>query len=118
MGAGGDVFGDINGYDGGDWGLRDTKVRSLHNVMKEDLNILYRVEREGKELYSNSDTLTSSTTAAQLPMAMDSCSSSTERRSGPGGTVSSWTSMVMATTAIRTLTSPISGMSPATKTLP
>ena len=67
MGAGGDVFGDINGYDGGDWGLRDTKVRSLHNVMKEDLNILYRVEREGKELYSNSDTLTSSTTAAQLP---------------------------------------------------
>ena len=67
MGAGGDVFGDINGYDGGDWGLRDTKVRSLHNVMKEDLNILYRIEREGKELYSNSDTLTSSTTAAQLP---------------------------------------------------
>ena len=67
MGTGGDVFGDINGYDGGDWGLRDTKVRSLHNVMKEDLNILYRVEREGKELYSNSDTLTSSTTAAQLP---------------------------------------------------
>ena len=67
MGAGGYVSGDINGYDGGDWGLRDTKVRSLHNVMKEDLNVLYRVEREEKVLYSNSDTLTASTTAAQLP---------------------------------------------------
>ena len=43
MGAGGDVFGDINGYDGGDWGLRDSKVRSLHNVIKEDFNFLLRI---------------------------------------------------------------------------
>ena len=57
MGAGGYVYGDINGYDGGDWGLYDTKVRSVHNAMKEDKNILYRVEKKGETLYSNSDNL-------------------------------------------------------------
>jgi len=35
--------------------------------MKEDKNILYRVEKEGETLYSNSETLTASGTAAQLP---------------------------------------------------
>ena len=67
LGAGGYVYGDINGYDGGDWGLWETKARSVHNAMKEDRNILYTVAKEGEPLYSNSDTLTALTTAAQLP---------------------------------------------------
>ena len=57
MGAGGYVYGDINGYDGGDWGRYDTKVRSVQNAMKEDKNVLYRIEKEGEVLYSNSDAL-------------------------------------------------------------
>ena len=67
LGAGGYVYGNINGYDGGDWGLWETKARSVHNAMKEDRNILYTVAKEGEPLYSNSDTLTALTTAAQLP---------------------------------------------------
>ena len=67
LGAGGYVYGNINGYDGGDWGLWETKARSVHNAMKEDRNILYTVAKEGETLYSNSDTLTALTTAAQLP---------------------------------------------------
>ena len=41
MGAGGYVYGDINGYDGGDWCRYDTKVRSVQNAMKEDKNVLF-----------------------------------------------------------------------------
>ncbi len=67
LGAGGYVYGDINGYDGGDWGLWQTKARSVHNAMKEDKNVLYRVEKEGEVLYSNSDGLSADTAAAQLP---------------------------------------------------
>lgn len=55
MGAGGYVYGDVSGYDGGDWGLWDTKARSVHNMMKEDKNILYSIENDGKVLYSNTD---------------------------------------------------------------
>ena len=67
MGAGGYVYGDLNGYDGGDWDLHDTKVRSIHNAMKEDKNVLYRVEKEGKVLYSNSDTLGASKSSSNPP---------------------------------------------------
>ncbi len=67
MGAGGYIYGDINGYDGGDWGLNDTKARSVHNAMKEDKNVLYRVEKEGKVLYSNSDALQVNMSLSSLP---------------------------------------------------
>ena len=67
MGAGGYIYGDINGYDGGDWGLNDTKARSVHNAMKEDKNVLYRVEKEGKVLYSNSDALQVNMSFSSLP---------------------------------------------------
>ncbi|WP_251316572.1 sensor histidine kinase [Flintibacter muris] len=42
-------------------------AKGIHEKMKEDKNVLYTVAKEGEALYSNSDTLTASTTAAQLP---------------------------------------------------
>ncbi len=42
-------------------------AKGIHANMKEDKNVLYTVAKEGENLYSNSDTLTASTTAAQLP---------------------------------------------------
>ncbi len=42
-------------------------AKGIHANMKEDKNVLYTVAKEGENLYSNSNTLTASTTAAQLP---------------------------------------------------
>ena len=57
MGAGGWVYGETAYYDGGDWSDYATRARSIHNAWKEDKNLLYRVEKDSKELYSNTDIL-------------------------------------------------------------
>ncbi len=76
MGAGGWAYSGFNYYGDYDWGDgngpapssgAERWAKGAHERMKEDKNILYRVEKEGETLYSNSDTLTASTTAAQLP---------------------------------------------------
>ncbi len=73
MGAGGRayrVYGSDYGY--GDTlpnyaQINEARNKAVHNSMKEDKNVLYTVVKEGKTLYSNSDGLTSATTATQLP---------------------------------------------------
>ena len=73
MGAGGRayrVYGSDYGY--GDTlpnyaQINEARNKAVHNSMKEDKNVLYTVAKEGKTLYSNSDGLTSATTATQLP---------------------------------------------------
>ena len=76
MGAGGWAYSGFNYYGDYDWGDgngpapssgAERWAKGAHERMKEDKNILYRVEKEGETLYSNSDTLTASTTAEQLP---------------------------------------------------
>ena len=72
MGAGGWAYG-YYGYstDDGNGPVPSTGAerwaKGIHEKMKEDKNILYTVAKEGETLYSSSDTLTASTTAAQLP---------------------------------------------------
>ena len=67
LGAGGG--GQVYKYNSSSGGLTQmqTKADAIHSALKEDKNVLYRVERKGKVLYSNSDALTPSTTADQLP---------------------------------------------------
>ena len=72
MGAGGWAYG-YYGYsaDDGNGPVPSTGAerwaKGIHEKMKEDKNVLYTVAKEGEALYSNSDTLTASTTAAKLP---------------------------------------------------
>ena len=73
MGAGGrayQVYGSDYGYGNSNLNhiqINEARNKAVHNAMKEDRNILYTVAKGGKTLYSNSDVLTSATTAAQLP---------------------------------------------------
>ncbi len=72
MGAGGWAYGYYSySGDDGNGPIPSTGAerwaKGIHEKMKEDKNILYTVAKEGEALYSNSDTLTASTTAAQLP---------------------------------------------------
>ena len=76
MGAGGWAYSGFNYYGDYDWGDgngpapssgAERWAKGAHERMKEDKNVLYTVAKEGESLYSNSDTLTASTTAAQLP---------------------------------------------------
>lgn len=70
MGAGGFVYGYTYYYDTGRpnyYSINSNRIQAMHETFQEDKNILYTVTREGKTLYSNSDTLTASTTAEQLP---------------------------------------------------
>ncbi len=57
MGAGGG--GEVYKYNSSSGGLvlMPSQADSLHSTLKEDKNILYRVEKNGKVLYSNSDNL-------------------------------------------------------------
>ncbi len=72
MGAGGWAYGYYS-YSGDDGNGpvpstgAERWAKGIHEKMKEDKNVLYTVAKEGEALYSNSDTLTASTTAAQLP---------------------------------------------------
>ena len=72
MGAGGWAYGYYS-YSGDDGNGpvpstgAERWAKGAHERMKEDKNVLYTVAKEGENLYSNSDTLTASTTAAQLP---------------------------------------------------
>ena len=67
MGAGGG--GQVYRYNGSTGGLApmQTQADALHSAMKEDKNILYRVEKEGKVLYSNSDALGSTKSNSNPP---------------------------------------------------
>lgn len=67
MGAGGG--GQVYRYNGSAGGLApmQTQADALHSAMKEDKNILYRVEKEGKVLYSNSDALGSTKSNSNPP---------------------------------------------------
>ena len=72
MGAGGWAYGYYSySGDDGNGPIPSTGAerwaKGIHGKMKEDKNVLYTVAKEGEALYSNSDTLTASTTAAQLP---------------------------------------------------
>ncbi len=76
MGAGGWAYSGFNYYGDYDWGDgngpapssgAERWAKGAHERMKEDKNVLYTVAKEGESLYSNSDTLTASTTAEQLP---------------------------------------------------
>ena len=72
MGAGGWAYGYYSySGDDGNGPIPSTGAerwaKGIHEKMKEDKNVLYTVAKEGEALYSNSDTLTASTTAAQLP---------------------------------------------------
>ena len=76
MGAGGWAYSGFNYYGDYDWGDgngpapssgAERWAKGAHERMKEDKNVLYTVAKEGGTLYSNSDTLTASTTAEQLP---------------------------------------------------
>ncbi len=70
MGAGGFVYGYTYYYDTGRpnyYSINSNRIQAMHETFQEDKNILYTVTREGKTLYSNSDTLSTTTTAAQLP---------------------------------------------------
>lgn len=72
MGAGGWAYGYYS-YSGDDGNGpvpstgAERWAKGIHEKMKEDKNVLYTVAKEGEALYSNSDTLTASTTAAKLP---------------------------------------------------
>ena len=64
MGAGGNTYRTfVNGYPdyaqtGVDYSkLYEAQNQALHKQIQEDKNVLYRVEKEGKVLYSNSDSL-------------------------------------------------------------
>lgn len=67
MGAGGG--GQVYRYNGSAGGLApmQTQADALHSAMKEDKNILYRVEKEGKVLYSNSDALGATKSSSNPP---------------------------------------------------
>ena len=67
MGAGGG--GQVYRYNGSAGGLApmQTQADALHSAMKEDKNVLYRVEKEGKVLYSNSDVLSPNMSLSALP---------------------------------------------------
>ena len=74
MGAGGWVYSGYRDYyleDNGNGPVPSTGAerwaKGIHEKMKEDKNVLYTIENEGKNLYSNSDGLSAGTTAAQLP---------------------------------------------------
>ncbi len=72
MGAGGWVYGYYSyRADDGNGPVPSTGAerwaKGIHANMKEDKNVLYTVAKEGENLYSNSNTLTASITAAQLP---------------------------------------------------
>ncbi|MCI8422056.1 MAG: HAMP domain-containing histidine kinase [Lawsonibacter sp.] len=61
MGAGGHVYGYEYYYDTGRpnyYSINSNLAQAIHNNWKEDKNLLYRVEKEGEVLYSNSDRLT------------------------------------------------------------
>ncbi len=72
MGAGGWAYGYYS-YSGDDGNGpvpstgAERWAKGIHEKMKEDQNVLYCVEKDGKVLYSSSDALTTSTTAEQLP---------------------------------------------------
>ena len=115
MGAGGWAYGYYS-YSGDDGNGpvpstgAERWAKGIHEKMKEDKNVLYTVAKEGEALYSNSDTLTASTTAAQLPEGYGFL------LQFDGEKVRAW--KATATTASRASTSPISGMSPAIRTSP
>lgn len=67
MGAGGG--GQVYRYNSSSGGLAQMQTRAdaIHSALKEDKNLLYRVEKEGKVLYSNSDILSPGMTLSRLP---------------------------------------------------
>ena len=70
MGAGGRVYGYEYYYNTGrpSYGsINASRIQAMHEAFKEDRNILYAVEKEGKTLYSSSDALSPSLQPGQLP---------------------------------------------------
>ena len=66
MGAGGG--GQVYRYNGSAGGLTQVQTRAdtIHSALKEDKNVLYRVEKSGEVLYSNADSLSPDTDPSAL----------------------------------------------------